>query len=745
MKKAQTSVEFLMIFGVALAILLIVVLLSQQKIGDVTQTKSASDARNTVDDLASAAKDVYSQGVGAKKQVFVRIPSGYQPTETIIGNKIISIEVDGTDYAAGLDFKVRGYLPNTAGGHWVWVVSEGNRVRIGDAMMELSKNWIYLVMDSNSTETTSLSVKNIWIMDIDISTDTTWTATDVDMSGVPSEFQLDINASELITLQFISALNASGLYFGNIELVAVDGTNRTETVDVPITVEVIPYSPPVQTNDTEGPVITGISQSPLPAVKLQSLMIFVNASDESTGNNTISGCKIDADNSDNWQDMSPEDGAYDQTIELSKYNYTSGFDLGPHTIRANCTDVLNNTGPVAYYYFEVNEADMLGPIVIQMNHTEWPTTLTNISVGGIATDAYTGNSNVQNCSVKVNSGSWNPAIPDDGDWDSPTENFSYNVGPLPVGYHNVYYQCIDSLGNLGGVYNDSFGIVDVDLMLVLDRSGSMAENITNVQSSSIVSAASTGWSWVKNITVNQKNGDAANLSVEIRASTSGCMVSYNATINGVEVATGNRTSTSYGVLKTTINITNYTEPYSIALWLKRNASGCTAYNRLLSLQQAPTKMIAAQGAASSFIDIAGNNIQAGLASYSFSSTLDSVLALMTPSNQTTLKNAINALTPGGNTCIECGLTTAANELTSVRARPNATKIIVLLTDGISNVGNSVTGAVYCRDRNITVYTIGFGYDVNDVELTNIALLTYGEYYFAPNVETLTAIFQNIGK
>ena len=115
------------------------------------------------------------------------------------------------------------------------------------------------------------------------------------------------------------------------------------------------------------------------------------------------------------------------------------------------------------------------------------------------------------------------------------------------------------------------------------------------------------------------------------------------------------------------------------------------------------------------------------------------------SNQTALYTAINGLTPGGSTCIECGLDNAEAELTSVRARAGASKVIVLLTDGVSNVGNSVNGATLCRDNNITVYTIGYGSDVNDTELTNIALLTYGNYYFAPNVVTLNSIFQNIGR
>jgi secreted protein with Ig-like and vWFA domain len=72
-------------------------------------------------------------------------------------------------------------------------------------------------------------------------------------------------------------------------------------------------------------------------------------------------------------------------------------------------------------------------------------------------------------------------------------------------------------------------------------------------------------------------------------------------------------------------------------------------------------------------------------------------------------------------------------------------VAILLTDGQGNVGDSVAGAVYCRDRNVTVYTIGFGDDVDETELTNIALLTHGEYYYAPNAETLDAIFQNIGR
>jgi hypothetical protein len=173
-------------------------------------------------------------------------------------------------------------------------------------------------------------------------------------------------------------------------------------------------------------------------------------------------------------------------------------------------------------------------------------------------------------------------------------------------------------------------------------------------------------------------GDLANLTTELRASASGCMVLFNATINGVTVATGNRTSTTYGTLTTEINLTGIQEPYNVALWIKRNATSCTAYNQGMGLQQKPTKLEATKASAKSFVQIAGNAIQAGLTYFSSTATLSKQLALMGSANQSALETAIDALTASGGTCIECGLTNAADELTSVRARSGANKVIILL-------------------------------------------------------------------
>jgi hypothetical protein len=757
--KAQASAEMLLILAVSTVIIMLVIMMAQQQITTVQAQKDSMDAQNAVLDLSAAAREVYAQGEGSKKMVFVRLPGSYDPGRSYVGNRSIGIRAAGTDYVSLENFNVHGYLPSGSGGQWIWVVSEGNRVRIGLALMELSRNRVYVVMDSNSTASQSFSIKNTWVRNISINLSTTWTTAEVSVGGIPASIPLGANATEPITVQFGSSEEAAGFYYGSIALEAVDGTGATESAVVPVTVEVINPDKMLPIMDVQGPLISSIYQVPVPAVKYEPLELLVNATDVLTGNNSIRGCLIDADNSGNWQTMLPEDGAFNQPSELAIFNYTSGFSLGPHTIRARCADSMNNTGPLAYYYFNVSEADLLGPIVIQMRHTDFATTMSNISVGGVATDAYTGVNSIAGCNVKVGTlGSWVPAEPDDGTWDSVSENFTYYVGTLPVGIYPVFYQCNDSVGNQGGVYNDTIGVVDVDFIVALDRSGSMAWNVTNFTNSNTVSATSTGWSNVKSLTITATNGDPANVTTQIRSSVANCLTSYNITINGVEKASGNTTSTSNVNMTDAINLSGLYPPFNVTLWLKRNATGCTAYNSLFSLQQLPPKMDAVKNSSKAFLDIAGNNVQAGLVSFSTSATTDDTLAIMAPVNQTALKNSIDSLSASGSTCIECALRNACTELNSSRSRPTATKVVVLLTDGVGNVcygsgscsgtecmGCSVAGGVYCRDRDVTVYAIGFGSDVDDAELTNIALITGGDYYFAPNVETLTAIFQSIGR
>jgi Mg-chelatase subunit ChlD len=108
-----------------------------------------------------------------------------------------------------------------------------------------------------------------------------------------------------------------------------------------------------------------------------------------------------------------------------------------------------------------------------------------------------------------------------------------------------------------------------------------------------------------------------------------------------------------------------------------------------------------------------------------------------------LENAIDTITADGLTAIDEGLYLANNELSS--ADGNST--IVIMTDGLDNAGyHSLLEEAYrAKDNDTVIYTVGFGNSESEVDpiLEEIATITGGEYYFAPNSSVLKEIFQGI--
>lgn len=108
-----------------------------------------------------------------------------------------------------------------------------------------------------------------------------------------------------------------------------------------------------------------------------------------------------------------------------------------------------------------------------------------------------------------------------------------------------------------------------------------------------------------------------------------------------------------------------------------------------------------------------------------------------------LSNAIDTITADGLTAIDEGLFVANNELSSV----DGNSTIVIMTDGIDNAGyHSLLEEAYrAKANNTTIYTVGFGNTELEVDpiLAEIASITGGEYYFAPNSSVLKEIFKGI--
>ena len=97
-----------------------------------------------------------------------------------------------------------------------------------------------------------------------------------------------------------------------------------------------------------------------------------------------------------------------------------------------------------------------------------------------------------------------------------------------------------------------------------------------------------------------------------------------------------------------------------------------------------------------------------------------------------------------------GLQRAIAELTSSRARGTAKKVIVVMSDGVSNTGpDPVTIAQQAADLGIKIYTVSVGVGVDRSTMQQVAAVGGGEEFYAYGdpeqyTEQLQSIFKEIG-
>lgn len=101
----------------------------------------------------------------------------------------------------------------------------------------------------------------------------------------------------------------------------------------------------------------------------------------------------------------------------------------------------------------------------------------------------------------------------------------------------------------------------------------------------------------------------------------------------------------------------------------------------------------------------------------------------------------------GGTNIGGGINEGASSLVlSPNARPNAVKVIVLLTDGIHNTGyNPKTAANAAVTGGVVIHTITFSDEADQPLMQSVASLGGGKHFHATSAKDLIAIFQEIAK
>ncbi len=131
----------------------------------------------------------------------------------------------------------------------------------------------------------------------------------------------------------------------------------------------------------------------------------------------------------------------------------------------------------------------------------------------------------------------------------------------------------------------------------------------------------------------------------------------------------------------------------------------------------------------------------------FDTSADVVVAptRLTGSNRSSVETAIRGIRLGGDTCISCGLETAAAQLRVAPVASEHVTRMIVLSDGATNHGVTDMGglrsiAARMRDRGCSITTIGVDVDFDEKVMAALATESNGRHYFVASAAGLPAIF-----
>lgn len=128
----------------------------------------------------------------------------------------------------------------------------------------------------------------------------------------------------------------------------------------------------------------------------------------------------------------------------------------------------------------------------------------------------------------------------------------------------------------------------------------------------------------------------------------------------------------------------------------------------------------------------------------FDTTVEVLVPAQHVQDKEAIKRRIARIRPDGTTALYAGVETGARQLQEYLSAKRINRIL-LLSDGIANVGPSTPGEICALGRrlaahNISVSTIGVGEDYNETLMSGLAEASDANYYYVKDVETLPRIF-----
>ena len=457
-RKAQLSTEFMQILAVSLLILTVFIIISQSSGADINKAKTDSDAKNTISDISGAARQVYAQGAGAKQKVLVAIPSGMEPGKSYIANNSVVMHVSGNDYVSMEAFDMHGTLPASEGSHWIWVVSEGNKVRIGYAMVELSRNTLLITMGPNESISKTFDVSNLWDNPVNISVDYSWDQDHITSLLNPGQATLGKGENSTFTISFASDDKAVGVYLAEIGITASEGMNK-EYVRLPVVVQVL-------TDNSDRAPLTAIP--PILNATLNWSQT-VSRSFQICTNEVTSVTSVDftlssgepgswAGNTFSLGAIAP-DSCAEKIITVTIPNGSApGNSKGYASMRGN--GAANAEDSIALDITVGGTGDNQGPDVRNVTTGERRVHVNKpVTIYAVGDDSLKGNSSIKECFIRADAEtSWSLMDPADGVYNTPVENINYTFSGFEMGNHTVYLRCTDVANNVGNITAYSFVI-----------------------------------------------------------------------------------------------------------------------------------------------------------------------------------------------------------------------------------------------------------------------------------------------
>ncbi|MFW6449650.1 MAG: class III signal peptide-containing protein [Nanoarchaeota archaeon] len=122
MKRAQGSLELILLLAVSLIVVIAIISYSDRAMDNYETVMRQKKAESALEKIHSTANEVYREGIGSKKKIFVNMPERIENIS--VENKTIELSFnDGGKKHTSFKYDVAGSIPTREGGLWLEVGS----------------------------------------------------------------------------------------------------------------------------------------------------------------------------------------------------------------------------------------------------------------------------------------------------------------------------------------------------------------------------------------------------------------------------------------------------------------------------------------------------------------------------------------------------------------------------------------------------------------------------------------------